>query len=442
MNLLTQIQASLPPPYTDAADSVLQGFLDVIALDLEAFREDLDRVRQTHWIRTAYHLRDAAKLGALLDIQPFPWEGLDLYRERMLALVVARLKGAVGPNEIREFVYNYLFKVEQALEKALHQTILLPGLQKMSLEQAYEPPDEHPLFRPLALEENPRRQHYSSTLADRNGNIPYLFRWSETNNGLDDTTVEIHISGLIQNRTVTPVLVNLTTGSLLCFAGRVGFGQTLTIARAIDAEPRKLTATLNGNDVSHLLFSVEGFELGVPFSKQQHAPEPLLPILKRGINEWIFLSVGFFDVRGLDRFFFSIATEQLREGVFDETTFDASLFPSGPIAKLEMKWLETEPASFVVRVPRYVVIEELNGASEPVFDEVAQALDSSVQGLRAAGVQALVRFVPFEEVQPQTIKVHIPWKVLDREVGPAGQTRSIELGARFGEAPLDSSRFE
>src|SRR5215213_1747540 len=244
MNLLTQIQASLPPPYTDAADSVLQGFLDVIALDLEAFQEDLDRMRQTHWIRTAYSLRDAVKLGALFDIAPLPWEHLDLYRQRLLALVVARLKGALGPNELREFVYTYLLEVERVLD-----VTLLPGLQSLDSIQAYKPPADRPLFRPLVLEENPQRRRYSQSLADRNGNIPYLFRWSETNKGLDDTTVEINISGLQQRRTVTPVLVNLTSGSLLCFVGRIGFGQTLTIRRAKPGGPasdRKLKATLDG----------------------------------------------------------------------------------------------------------------------------------------------------------------------------------------------------
>lgn len=437
MNLLAQIQSTLPPPYTIASDSVLQGFLDVIALDLEAFQEDLDRMRRTHWIRTAYSLRDAAKLGALLDIQPFPWEHLELYRQRLLALVVARLKGALGPNEVREFVYTYLLEVERSL-----QATLLPGLQSRSLDQAHTPGK---LFRPLRLEENPRRPHYSKSLADRNGNIPYLFRWPESNNGLDDTTVEVNISGLDQNRTVTPVLVNLTTGSLLCFMGRVGFGQTLTIRRANADAPagdRTLVATLDGNDVSHLLFSVEGFELGVPFTKQQHTPVPLLPALRRGTNDWIFLSLGFFDARGLDRFFFSVANEELREGSFDETGFDGSLFPSGSIAKLELTWIETEPASFEVQVPRYLVIEQLDTADDSVYLDVGDALESSVAGLRAAGVQAVVRFVPFVEVQRQTVKVQLPWKVLDREIGPSGDTRSAELGARFDEAALGSSRFE
>jgi hypothetical protein len=440
VNLLEQIQASLPPPYSIAADSVLQSFLQVIAADLEIYQEDLDRMRQTHWIPTIYRLADAAKLGALLDIQPFTWEHLDLYRERLLALVVARLKGSLGPNEIREFVYTYLLKTERALDATF-----VPGLQRVTLDEAYQPPAARPLFRRLELEENPHRQRTSKVLADRNGNIPYLFRWSESNKGLSDTAVELNISGLLHYRTVTPVLVNLTTGSLLGFAGRIPFGQTLTITRAepdAPLEDRTLKATLDGNDVTHLLFSVEGFELGVPFSKQQQEPKPLLPGLKRGSNEWIFLSVGMFDIRGLDRFFFSMASQELREATFDETTFDNSLFPSGPIAKLEMTWMETEPACFELHVPKYMVIESSIMTSEPVHDEVALALELSIDGLRAAGVKAQVRFVPFKEVQRQRVHARIPWKVLDPEKGPTGETRLVELGGRFGESTLDQSRFE
>jgi hypothetical protein len=440
MNLLTQIQASLPPPYSIAADSLLQSFLQVIAMDLEAFQEDLDRMRQTHWIRTAYSLGDAAKLGALLDIQPLPWEHLELYRQRLLALVSARLKGSVGPNEIREFVYTYLLETERVLD-----TTLLPGLQSVNLLDAYTRRETRPLFRPMALAENPQRQHQSKPLADRNGHIPYLFRWTENNIGLDDTAVEIHISGLQLNRTVTPILANLTTGSLLCFAGRIPFGQTLTVTRANAGAPlsnRALKATMEGNDVSRLLFSVEGFELGVPFSKQQREPTPLLPTLQRGMNEWMFLSLGMFDIRGLDSFFFSLASEELREGAFDQTAFDTSLFPSGAIAKLEMSWTETEAATFEVRVPRYLVMEPSANASESILFGVGQALESSVDGLRAAGVKAVVRFVPFQEVQRQIVKARLPWKVLEPEPGPSGETRSVELGGRFGEASLDQSRFE
>jgi len=96
-------------------------------------------------------------------------------------------------------------------------------------------------------------------------------------------------------------------------------------------------------------------------------------------------------------------------------------FPSGAIAKLEMSWTETEPASFEVRVPRYLIIERPARRRPNRFHaEVAQGLQSSVEGLRAAGVKALVRFVPFEEVQPQRVAARLPWKLLAPEPGPFG----------------------
>jgi len=195
---------------------------------------------------------------------------------------------------------------------------------------------------------------------------------------------------------VTPVLVNLTTGSLLGFAGLIPFGQTLAIARAnpeTKIADRALKATLDGNDVTHLLFSIEGFELGVPFSKQQQAPKPLLPGLQRGVNEWIFCR---WELSTFAVWTTSSSLSRQRNYARARLTKQAltpSLFPSGAIAKLEMSWTETEPASFEVRVPRYLIIEPAGtAASESIHAEVAQGLQSSVEGLRAAGVKALVRF--------------------------------------------------
>lgn len=442
MNYLPQILDSLPPPYTQAGDSVLASIVNLAALEFEAFQEDLDRMRQTHWIQTAYSLKGAAKLGALLNIAPFPWESLELYRRRLLALVVARLQGALGPNEVRQFAYDYLKNCERVLGATF-----VPGLQTVTLSQAFEQSDARPQFRPIELKENPHRMRTSQTLADRSGRVPYLLRWREMNKGLDDTVVEFHVAGLIGNRTAVPVLVNLTTGDLIGYAGRVPFGATLSVQRAnADGalDDRQLRATLDGVDVTGRMFSVGNFQLGVPFTKQQQESKPLLPRLPRGGNDWIFLAVGRYDIRGLDRFFFSIAGNDLYEAVFDETGFDASLFPSGSIAHLEMSWMETEPACFELHVPRYIVIEPMDSgtAAERPFEQVGDGLVSSVAELRAAGVEAQVIFAPFAESQRQTASGRAPWKTLDPETGPSGDTRSVDLGGRFGESPLDQARFE
>jgi hypothetical protein len=52
VNYLRRILDLLPPPYTQTEDSVLAGIIDLAALELEIVQEDLDRMRQTHWIET------------------------------------------------------------------------------------------------------------------------------------------------------------------------------------------------------------------------------------------------------------------------------------------------------------------------------------------------------------------------------------------------------
>jgi hypothetical protein len=311
-------------------------------------------MRQTHWIGTCYRLEDAEKIGALVGVRPFPWENLPLFRVRLLSTVAARLKGALGPNEIRDFVYRYLHDTEATMGASL-----VPGLQTVTAADAYKADPSRPLFRPLAFEENPPAPRESSILASRGGNVPYLFRWQEKNQGLDETLARIDVTGVIDKRTTTPVVANLTTGDLVGFRGAIGFGRVLTIAAAGTdaAQPRRATAALDGTDVTASLFSVSGFEMGEPLRLDRIDPAPLVPRLVRGANEFVFLSVGMFSVKGLNRYFSSTAADDLREAVFDETRFDHTLFPSGRVARVAMSWYETQGATFEVRVPRYIVRE-------------------------------------------------------------------------------------
>jgi hypothetical protein len=193
------------------------------------------------------------------------------------------------------------------------------------------------------------------------------------------------------------------------------------------------------------LFGMSGFALGGPFSRDRFDAQPLIPRLARGANDWIFLSIGVYDVKGLDRFFFALADEALREGVFDQTSFDHALFPSGTVAHLEMEWIEEEPASFQVRVPRYLVAEPAERAAvlgRQAWEMVEEALRASIGELHAAGVRADVRFEPFVETQRHASRVQLPWKVLDPETGPAGRHDEVSVGGRFGDSPFGGARFE
>ncbi|MGE3956466.1 MAG: hypothetical protein AB7H96_07085 [Vicinamibacterales bacterium] len=434
MSVMSRMQDVLPPPLTVAADSVLMRLLEVMAFEVEAAHEDVERVRQTHWIRTTRRIEEAQKLGALLDIPPLPGEGLDLYRERLVAMAVARLHGATGPQEIRTFVYDYL----NAAEHVLDATVML-GLHGTPLDEAYAGA-RRPVFRPLALVENPPLRRVSPVLGARGNRVPYLLRWTETNRGLDDTTIDLDLRGLFGGATAVPVVVNLTTGELIGYRDVLRYGERLEIGG--DAGTRAAAARLNGRDVTDRLFSVSGFVPGVPIDAGALDAEPRVPRLVRGPNDWLYLQLAHFDVRGLDRVFLSMAGDALREGVFDATGFDESLFPSGPLAWLSLAWTETEPAAFEVRVPRTVVIEPAREQPEPPHDVVERGLVDSVRRLHAAGVRAAVRFEPFVERQPMREQFDLPFRVFDPERGPSGIDRGATLGGRFGETRIGQSRFE
>jgi hypothetical protein len=439
VSVVGRLRDLLPPPLTVDAASVLMQLLDVIALEAEAAHEDLERVRQTHWIRTTSRLEEAEKIGVLVDIPRLPGEGLELYRERLLAMAVARLRGATGAREIRRFLYDYLV----AAEKALGATFVA-GLTGTPFERAYASSAERPLYRPLQLVENPVRRRVSPVLAARRHLAPYLFRWTETNQGLDDTCAELDIRGLFGGRTAVPVVVNLTSQELIGFRDVLRFGQRLRIrlAEGSDGVARVAAATIDGHDVTHKTFSVAGFRPGVPFGEGDLDPAARLPRLVRGPNEWIFLSVAHFDIKGLNRAFLAIADDRLYEGVFDETAFDDSLFPSGPLAWLSLEWDETEPAAFEAGVPRSVVVEPAGAAAEPPYELIERGVTDAMRRLHAAGVRGGVRFHPFVERQPQQERFELPFRVFDPERGPAGSDRGATIGGRFGETRLGDSRFE
>ena len=437
MTALDRILDLLPPPYSAASDSMLGRLLEVAAIEIDVLQEDIDRLRATHWIAQAWRFEDVRKIAALLRIEPLPWETLDTFRARLLPLVTAFIEGALGPVEIRRFVHAYLASAAVALDATLVQ-----GLPP-DFDAAFRDPPVRPAFRPLVLAEYPQRIRTSASLAARSGLVPVLLRWSEVNRGLDEAVARFTITGLAGRRTVTPMLINLTTGDALFFADRVPAGAELAITQARPDAGRLARATLDGFDVTAKLRSFAGFVPGRPYTPADFDPEPLLPRLPRGPTEWLYLSVGQYDVRGLDQFHFAMAEADLFEGRFDDSRFDHALFPAGPHAHVAMEWTESEPASFEVVVPRTIVAEPEGSASGGhAYELVEQALRAAIGSLHAAGVRAETRFAGFAESQPQAIRHILPWIVLDRESGPAGTGDALDFGIHFEETGLGHARFE
>ena len=439
MSVLDRILEALPPPYAIEPDSVTARLLDDVAVELDAVQEDIDRLGRTHWVKFVYRFDDLVKLADLVGTKPIPGETLDSFRVRLLALVEARLRGAVGVGDIRTFVHDYLAGAEIAL-----RSTFVPGLQRHGADDAFEAHADDPLFRPLELVENPLRTRRSATLAALHGRVPYLFRWQERNAGLADTVARFTITGLHGGATAVPLVVNLTTGDLIGYAGVLRVGQRLELTNAGNGD-RPALATIDGRDVTERVFSVSDFRLGVAFEPPDRDEAPQLPRLRRGPNRFAYVSAGLYDVPGLDHVFYAIADDALREGVFDDTFFDDAVFPSGSAAAIEMEWTEVEPASFEVHVPRYVVIaahEVASAAGGPVYELVAEALRETIAEIHAAGVLAQVVFDPFREVQPQRVTATLPWVVAPPETAPSGEGEELVFGARYGESGLDAARFE
>jgi hypothetical protein len=438
MTAYSRISARLPPPLTDAPESLIGQVLGAISLQIDAFNEDLDRMRQTHWVNFAYRVEDLDKLAALLGIERFEWEHLRLFRARLLALVAARLRGAVGPEEIKRFVLDYLRGVQGAVDGLT----LAPGLTESADADAYGPIAARPLYRPFRFVETPPRRVRSKALAARRGRVPYLFRWSDTNAGLDLARPRIVIAGYPDGATASPVLVNLTTGAAIGYRGTVRFGERLVIeAGGSDGQAR---ARIDDRDVTHGLYSLGAVQLGTPWTPDDLDTTPALPEIARGANDWVFLLVGHFGEPSLSRAFFALASDALREGVWNRTRFGEAVFAGGTRAGLSLTWDESTPASFEIGVPQHLVAEPetinaLSGDAPHVL--VARALGLMIERLRAAGVRARVRHDRFTERMAVRDSFRTSFHTLPPERTGAARTR-IAQGGRFDDTALGRSRFE
>jgi hypothetical protein len=461
VSTLDRMLDALPPIYAVDEGSVLRQSLDSLALELDAYAEDLDRLRRTHWFTMAYRLQDLEKISALVGVTRRSWEPLEMFRERVRAIVDARLAGSVGPKAVRTYVYEAVRGAEEGLDATLvpglrQRAVATPGdpvgvrANPEALAAAFEPDESKLSWRPLELVENPQRVARSAALAARGGLVPYLHRWTDVNHGLAAAPVTVTATGRSGGLTATPVIANLTTGQAVVYAGVLRVGQRLTIAPAPDlgADGRLAQALIDDvHDVTDRVFSLTGFSLGTPFSQSDgDDPGPLLPLQSRGPNAWVYLSAGLFDVRGLDSTYFQLADDELREGAFDTTRFDEALFVSPVAARLDVRWTEREPAAFSVVVPYGVVA--LPAATRPVPEggglvaEIVEGLAGDLDELRAAGVRSRLELRPFVETQKVVTGVSLPWVIVPPETGSAGEAVQVGVGGRFSDSRFGGARFE
>lgn len=415
--------ARLPPLYGQG--ELTEALIGVPGVALEIVAEDMVAIQRSHWFDQAVDRPDGAALAMVLDLAPEPWQGLATFRAWLHALRDAMLlDGAVTRAAVERFVRAYTRTFAEAAGGAP-----LPPVTEL----APEPRDDVASL----VEQPPRRREARAPLQ---GGIEPLHRFTVRQTGLDPTLTGALLTGLPEGRECAPVIANLTTRQALIFRGVVGVGERLWITP--DGADR-LHARLEARDVDAQVVSVNAFEPGRPWDEAAVLSPARSLTLVPGDNDLWFLPVAHFDVEGLDRFLLALADLEQREGVWDRTLFDHSLFALDPAVTLHLAWTESEPAAFEVRLPAGTMLHRPGELADTLAtrDELATSLDRSLGRLRPAGVRAAVVLGEFSEVQRAAEHLVSRQPVVVREVGPTGADSLPDAGGVFGTTPFDESTY-
>lgn len=384
------------------------------AVQIEIVEEELLDIQRAHHFDAALELEDAAKLAALLDFTPEPWQNLALFRSWVHSQRNAALqRGAVTVEALTGFAESYTDGYQDATNVRFQ--------------------DEDPV-----LIENPRRRQWMRPgLID---NITPLSQFTIENKGLDETSVSFLLTGLPDGPESVPVIVNLTTGEGLMFQGNVGPGQRLWLRARNDG---LVEGTLERNDVTDRLRTITNVVPGEPWTTPQVQTPARALRLMRGENRMWFLPVAHYDMLGLDRFLLALADLALQQGRWDEATLDHSVFYQDAAVNLAASWIESEPASFEVHVPVQSVRRNplASGTAEEERERLRGAIDLGVKRLKAAGVRSSVRALAFTEMQGQADYLTTVLPLTIKESGSTGADSMPEAGGLFDVTGYSDSTF-
>jgi hypothetical protein len=437
MNRLDSMLERLPPIYRIEAGSLLHRLMAVLANHQAAYDEDMHRVQRAHWVETALDREELAGLGALFDIPMMPWEPAELYRARLKATVAARLRGAVT-RDVLEFV---LIRILDGVSESLGVRYM-----ELSAELHFHTGPAERQDQP-AFVEFPPAVRRSAALIARRGLLRSLGTFELNNQGVHPVRLQVIFRGLAGGPCLSPVLVNLTNGRVLAFAGNVLCGQELRIT----ADRRdRITATLNDRDVVDRLYTGTGFVPAAEFSPGVPDPTPESLWLERGVNTLWFFPLALYGRPSLGSGVLGMPSLDLHHGRFGGksetpfrgTLFDSSLFEQPPVASADLWWEEARPASFVFEIPAGVVLQSANGDTGPHEARLRlfSLLQHTVSLMRAAGVDGRVEPRALRDVQRQRDRAFLVPVIVGQEQARM-EDRLGGLSALFDANASEGSRF-
>jgi hypothetical protein len=439
MNRLDAMLERLPPIYSIEAGSLVRKIMEIFAAWMSVYDEDLERVRNSHWIDTAYDRADLEKIGDLFDISPLPWEPDELFRERIKAMVAARLKGAITRDTLEELLL--------AIIDGAHKALSVRYFDLAPEGRIFHDPPAQSQTDPTFIEFVPVKKRCEALVAKK-GLVKSLEKITINNRSLFRTPLQITICGIAGSKTVSPVMVNLTNGNVLAFAGDFPCGRELKV-RVDDTET--VYGGIGDTDVTAYLHSARNYRPARDFTPMaaDSAVKPIM--LERGENTLWFFPLGLFDFKSLNAGILGMPSPDIVHGSWgDRTTknppgtpFGSSLFEQEFAASLDLFWVEKTPATFTFEVPIGAVLRKPGTAhadfverQERLFD----LLNQTITLLRGAGVSGTVEKRPLRTTQRQDDHVRV-WR---GEMDPEEQRVESKLRALsgiFDSGTLNNSYF-
>jgi len=428
-----KVTQHLPPIYgAEDHTTLLFQVIQAIARVMDDYENALFEVMRGHWVDHADVLADLTGLGALFDIRRREEEGLKAYRQRLKQTVAAYLAGVGTVQVVKDIAAATL------------------GIAKESA--AYDL---------IEIIENPPRLATSGWRE-----VSYLSEWRITVQGFEpldeqgdpkDIKPTILIAG-VGERTVNPIVMSLTTETLVGFQGFVPNGQVLII------QPDG-TASLDGVDVTERVY-VRGVSLfdQAYFDQDYFSTQAMgTPTLPRGTSIWRYMApfahfappdsdYARFDQAmfaipqawsgiGFDQARFDQSTFAWRvppkAGTWDWSRFDESVFAL-PSARVQLLWTECQPATFIVRMP-WGIIEPPETDLDP-----RHLVKEEVDRVRAAGVRAIVEYQfaseKLTEQQNQQAGFRTESKIVSREHQKEAEALRLESDKTLAEHQIATDR--
>ena len=349
------------PDFVEAQNprKLLYQVVAALAQPLEQLDRQLAEMMWSHWVNRSLAVQDLERIAALVGIHRFDGEPRERFRRRLKALVRVMFSGATTPAAVLQVAAATL---DLDIWDGDGRPRLAPG-PAPATTQAWAA--GYP--EPLLLVETPWKDGASDPVLTVNGQ---LLRFSQ--NDFEPVTPTMVVVG-VGDRTVQPVITDLSTGWVIGYLGTVPAGQRLEITP--DGH-----GTLDGADVSRGLFShhggfydrdsfdqdrtrfvlrqpqgvFDGGGLGQPgFVFAADSGQVTVPQLPVGKSDWhASATVGRFGRTAYDRSVWSALDPDLYpQGKFGKTGWDGAIFQLEPSLQLEMSWQERERTTFELRVP-------------------------------------------------------------------------------------------